>query len=411
MTAPSVPAGPKKGAAGKNPDAQNWRLATQMVRGGTNRSQFGETSEGLFLTSGYVYTSAEDAAARFKGESDGFIYSRFAKPTVAMFEERMAMLEGAPAGRATATGMAAVTASMLCHLNAGDHVVAGRASFGSCRYIVDTLLPRFGVDYTYVDGREADQWAAAVRPNTKTFFLETPANPTLDIIDIKAVIDIAHAAGARVIVDNVFATPVLQRPMEYGADVVVYSATKHIDGQGRCLGGAILAGEEFINDYVHNFLRQTGPSLSPFNAWVLLKSLETLDLRVRQMCRNTAEVADFLAEQEKLTKVLYPGRSDHPEHDLAMSQMEMGGSVITMEVKGGQEAAFRMANALSIVDISNNLGDSKSLITHPRTTTHQRLSEEERLEMGIEPGTLRLSVGLEDTVDLMEDLAQALSTV
>jgi len=411
MTDPSIPSGPKPGAVGKHPDAKNWRLATKMVRGGTNRSQFGETSEGLFLTSGYVYPSAEEAAARFAGESEGMIYSRFANPTVGMFEERMALLEGADAARATATGMAAVTAAMLCYLNTGDHVVSARALFGSCRYVVDTLLPRFGVDHTFVDGRDNDQWAAAVRPNTKMFFLETPANPTLDIIDIKAVIDIAHAAGARVIVDNVFATPILQRPMEYDADVVVYSATKHIDGQGRCLGGAILAGEEFINDYVHTFLRQTGPSLSPFNAWVLLKSLETLDLRVRQMCRNALEVADFIADQKKFSKVLYPGRPDHPQHELAMSQMDMGGSVITVEIKGGQAAAFRFANSLSIIDISNNLGDSKTLITHPRTTTHQRLSEEERQEMGITEGTLRLSVGLEDPADLKEDLAQALSSV
>ena len=318
------------------------------------------------------------------------------------------MLEGAPAARATASGMAAVNGALLSYLNQGDHIVAARALFGSCRYIVDTLLPRFGVSYTYVDGPDVEQWQAAVRDNTKVFFFETPANPTLDVVDMKAVSAIAHAAGARVVVDNVFATPILQRPLEHGADVVVYSATKHLDGQGRCLGGAIVSSEEFIKDHVHNFLRQTGPSLSPFNAWVLLKSLETLELRLRQMCRNAAQVAEFLDGDARLERVLYPGLRSHPQHDLAMRQMEMGGSLITFELKSGQEGAFRFANALSIVDISNNLGDAKSLITHPRTTTHQRLSEEERQEMGIFEGTLRLSVGLEDAADLIDDISQAL---
>jgi len=411
MSTSSSGKGAKPGVAGKHPAAKSWRPATQMVRGGTNRSSFGETAEALFLTSGYVYPSAEEAAARFSGDSEGFVYSRFANPTVAMFEDRMALLEGAGAARATATGMAAVTAAMLCHVSQGDHVVAARALFGSCRYIVDTLLPRFGVTHTYVDGRDIDAWRRAMRDTTKAVFFETPANPTLDVVDMKAVCDIAHAAGALVIVDNVFATPVLQKPMEFGADVVVYSATKHIDGQGRCLGGAIVASEEFIKDHVHNFLRQTGPALSPFNAWVLLKSLETLELRIRQMCRNALELAEFLDGHAKLAKVLYPGLESHPQHALAMRQMAMGGSVITFETKGGQEAAFRLANALSIVDISNNLGDSKSLITHPRTTTHQRLTEEERQEMGIYAGTLRVSVGLEDAADLIEDFAQALEKV
>lgn len=400
----------KKGARGRNPDERKWRPATRRVRGGTNRTDFGETSEAVFLTSGYVYQNAEQAEARFKGDDDGYIYSRFSNPTVAMFEERMALLEGAPAAKATATGMAAVTASMLCHLSAGDHVIAARALFGSCRYIVDTLLPRFGIDYTFVDGRDNGRWAAAVRPETKVFFVETPANPTLDIIDLKAVADIAHDAGARLVVDNVFATPILQRPMEFGADIVVYSGTKHLDGQGRVLGGVILADQEFVDEHLFNFLRQTGPSLSPFNAWVLLKSLETLDLRVREMSRNAEIIAGFMTGHDKLQSVVYPGHAAHPQHDLAMSQMEMGGSVITFEVKGGKSAAFRVANALSIVDISNNLGDSKSLITHPATTTHQRLTDEERSELGISPGMLRVSIGLEDPEDLKDDLAQALDT-
>ncbi len=405
------PAASKKGAVGKNPDAPNWRPATRAVRGGTNRSPFGETSEALFLTSGYVYNSAEEAEARFQGEADGFVYSRFANPTVAMFEERIALLEGAPAAKATATGMAAVTASLLCQVAAGDHIVASRALFGSCRYIVDTLLPRFGVSYTYVDGCDLAAWEGALRDTTKVVFLETPANPTLDIIDIRAVADLAHAAGARVVIDNVFATPVLQRPMELGADVVVYSATKHMDGQGRCLGGAIVADQAFIDDHVANFLRQTGPALSPFNAWVLLKSLETLDLRIRQMCRHAAVVAEALAGHDKLTRIAYPGRPDHPQYDLARRQMEMGGTILTFEVAGGKEAAFRLLNALAIIDISNNLGDAKTLITHPATTTHQRLSEEERLEMGITPGLVRLSVGLEDPQDLIDDLTQALASL
>ncbi len=398
----------QKGAIGKKPSAKQWRPATQAVRGGANRSQFGETSEALFLTSGYVYESAEEAEARFAGERDGFVYSRFANPTVAMFEERMALLEGADAAKATATGMAAVTAALLCQLSAGDHIIASRAMFGSCRYIVDTLLPRFGVEFTYVDGCNIDQWQAAMRSNTKVCFLETPSNPTLEIIDLRAVADIAHGAEARLVVDNVFASPVLQKPMTFGADIVVYSATKHIDGQGRCMGGAILSDAGFIEDHVSNFLRQTGPALSPFNAWVMLKGLETMDLRVRQMSRNASEIADFLADHPKLSKIFYPERKDHPQHALAAAQMEMGGNIATFEMTGGKQQAFRFLNSLSIIDISNNLGDAKSLITHPATTTHQRLSEEVRLDLGVTPGMLRLSVGLEDVRDLKEDLGQAL---
>ncbi len=389
-------------------EQKKWKPATQRVRGGLYRSQFGETSEALYLTSGYVYQSAEEAEARFKGEDDGFIYSRFSNPTVKMFEDRMCLLEGAPAARATATGMAAVTASLLCQLQHGDHVVAARALFGSCRFVVETLLPRFGIESTLVDGRDVSAWEQAMRPNTKVLFLETPSNPTLEIIDLRAVADLAHRHEARLVVDNVFATPILQRPMEFGADVVVYSATKHVDGQGRCLGGIVLADEAFVNDHLANFLRQTGPALSPFNAWVLTKSIESLDLRVRQMCRNAEIVAEALAGHKKLSRVDYPGRPDHPQHNLAMAQMDMGGSVVTFEIEGGKAAAFRVCNALTLVDISNNLGDAKSLITHPATTTHQRIPEDERLKMGITPGLVRISVGLEDPEDISEDLFRAL---
>ncbi len=385
------------------------RPQTEMVHGGTLRTPFGETSEAMFLTSGYVYETAEQAEARFKGEDDGFVYSRFANPTVRMFEERMIALEGAEAARATATGMAAVTAAMLCQLSAGDHVVAARALFGSCRYIVEDLLPRLGIESTLVDGCDLDQWRAARKPNTKVFFLETPTNPTLDVIDLRAVAEIAHEAGARLVVDNVFATPVLQKPLEFGADVVVYSATKHIDGQGRCLGGVVLGSDQFVTDHLANFLRQTGPALSPFNAWVMLKSLETLDLRVRRHCENAIAVADFLGSQEKIARVIYPGRADHPQHNLAKAQMDMPGNMIAFEVQGGKEAAFRLANRLEVIKISNNLGDAKSLITHPATTTHQRLTPEARAELGISDAMLRLSVGLEDAADLTEDLGLALN--
>lgn len=381
------------------------RQATRLVHGGTMRSQFGETSEAMFLTQGYVYPDMETAEARFKGESDGFIYSRFSNPTVAMFEERMALLEGAEAARATASGMAAVTAAMLGQLKAGDHVVAAKALFGSCRYIVEELLPRFGVPSTLVDGTDLDQWRAAMRPNTKVCFLESPTNPQLEIIDIAAVAEIAHAGGANLVVDNVFATPLLQSPFELGADCVVYSTTKNIDGQGRCLGGIILASNEFIQTHVHNFLRQTGPALSPFNAWVMLKGLETLPVRLMQQQRNAVAVADYLASRPEIARVLYPSRKDHPQHALAMRQMTGGGSVLAFDVKGGKAEAFAFSNALSIVKISNNLGDAKSLITHPATTTHQRIGPEARAESGIGDGMLRLSCGLEDIDDLIEDVA------
>ncbi|HEX3673440.1 MAG TPA: O-succinylhomoserine sulfhydrylase [Rhizomicrobium sp.] len=388
-----------------------WRARTQAVRGGQIRTPFQETSEALFLTSGYAYEAAEEAEARFTGAAEGYQYSRFGNPTVTMFEQRMAALEGAPVARATATGMAAVTATFLCALRVGDHVVGAKAMFGACRYVIEDILPRFGVTNTLVDGDDIEQWAAAMRPETKMLFLETPANPTLAIVDLKAVADIAHAGGARLIVDNAFATPALQRPFETGADIVVHSSTKYIDGQGRALGGVILCKPNFLKDHLQVFLRQTGPSISPFNAWLHLKSLETLDLRMRAHCENAAKVADFLAAQSKIARVLYPFRDDHPQAALARKQMSGGGGVVTFEIKGGKDAAFRFENALELTDISNNLGDAKSLITHPATTTHQRLSPEARAGLGVTEGMLRLSVGLEDADDLCEDIAQALKKV
>jgi O-succinylhomoserine sulfhydrylase len=386
-----------------------WRARTLAVRGGQMRSGFQETSEALFLTSGFAYEAPDEAEARFKGEQDGFVYSRYSNPTVAMFEARMAALEGAPVARATASGMAAVTTTFLCGLKAGDHVVAAKAMFGACRYVIEEVLSRYGITHTLIDGGDIAQWAAAMKPNTKMLFLETPANPTLAIVDLKAVAAIADKAGARLIVDNAFATPALQRPMEYGAHIVVHSSTKYIDGQGRVLGGVILCKEDFLKDNLQTFFRNTGPAISPFNAWVHLKSLETLDLRMRAHCENATIVADFLAQQKKIARVLYPFRPDHPQHNLARAQMEGGGGVVTFEVEGGKPAAFRVANALKLIDISNNLGDAKSLITHPSTTTHQRLSPEARLGLGVTEGMLRLSVGLEDPADLCEDLVQALA--
>ncbi len=387
------------------------RPATRLVHGGSMRSQFGEVSEALFLTQGYVYDTMEAAEARFNGDDPGFIYSRFSNPTVAMFEERMALLEGAEAARATATGMAAVTAAMLGQVQAGDHVVAAKALFGSCRYVVEELLPRFGVQSTLVDGEDLDQWAAAMRPNTKVTFLESPTNPLLSLVDIAGVADIAHRGGATLVVDNVFATPMLQSPLALGADCVVYSATKHIDGQGRCLGGVILGSQDFIETKMQTLLRQTGPALSPFNAWVMLKGLETLPLRVNAQTAAAGRIADVLADHAHIGRVIYPGRDDHPQAALARRQMKGGGTLVAFEVKGGKAAAFRFANALRVILISNNLGDAKSLITHPATTTHQRLSAEVRAGLGISDGMLRLSVGLEDLDDLVDDLGQALATL
>jgi O-succinylhomoserine sulfhydrylase len=389
--------------------SRSWRPRTKLVRGGLTRSPFGETAEALFLTSGYCYPGAETAEARFKNQEPGYIYSRYGNPTVSMFEERMALLEGAPAARAVASGMAAVNAALMCQLKAGDRVVASRALFGSCRYIIEELLPRFGIQTVLVDGGDLEQWSRALAKPTRCIFIETPSNPTLEIIDIAAVARLGRAAGARLIVDNVFATPLLQRPLELGADIVLYSATKHIDGQGRTLGGIVLGSAAFIADEMTPYLRHTGPSLSPFNAWVLVKGLETMELRVAAMSAGAAQVADALAEMPGVTRVLYPGRKDHPQHALAMRQMRGSGStLIAFELSGGKERAFRALNSLRLIDISNNLGDSKSLITHPATTTHQRLSPEERGRLGITDGLLRLSVGLEDPQDVIEDLAQAL---
>lgn len=387
---------------------RRWRPQTELVRGGQARSGFDETSEALYLTSGYVYSSAEEAEAAFKGDKERFVYSRYANPTVAMFEERLRVLEGAEACRATASGMGAVFAALICQLKAGDRVVASRALFGSCHYIVSEMLPRYGIETQLVDGTDIAAWEAALSKPAACVFLETPSNPTLEVIDLKAVSDLAHAAGASVVVDNVFATPMLQRPLDFGADVVVYSATKHIDGQGRCMGGAILSSEAFVEDHLKMFYRHTGPSMSPFNAWVMLKGLETLDLRVQRHCANALAVAEFLEAQPGITRVFYPGLDSHPQAELAKRQMKGASTMVALELEGGKERAFRFLNALEVIDISNNLGDAKSLITHPATTTHQRLSPEDRAEQGIGDGLLRLSVGLEDPADLIEDLELAL---
>ena len=389
----------------------NYRPRTRLVHEGQNRSPFGETSEALYLTSGFVYDSAEQAEARFREEDNGYIYSRFGNPTVRMFEERMMALEGAEDARATATGMAAVTAAMLSLLQAGDHVVAARALFGSCRYIVETLLPRYGIETTLVDGRDIEAWEQAMRPTTKVLFLETPSNPVLEIIDMAAVANIAHTHGARLVVDNVFATPILQRPLDFGADIVVYSATKHIDGQGRCLGGIILGNEAYVRDELANFMRQTGPALAPFNAWVMLKSLETLPVRVDAHCDNAEILAEFLSAHSKVGRVIYPGDNAHPQYDLACRQMTRGGNLIAFDVGADKADAFRFVNNLQIASISNNLGDAKTLITHPATTTHFRLDDAAKTELGINPTSLRVSIGLEDPADLVEDFERALATI
>lgn len=388
-----------------------WRPETRLVHAGSLRSQFGENSEALFLTQGFVYDSAESCEARFASKEAGFIYARFSNPTVAMFEARMAALEDAEAARATASGMAAVTAALMGQLKAGDHVVAAKALFGSCRYIVEELLPRFGVASTLVDGVDLDQWRDALRPNTRTLFLETPTNPTLEVIDIATVAAIAHAADATLVVDNVFATPLYQNPLALGADCVVYSATKHIDGQGRCLGGVILASEPFIAEHVHQFLRQTGPALSPFNAWVMLKSLETMPVRVRRQTETAAAIADRLAGHRRIARLIYPGRADHPQAATIARQMSGGSNLIGFEIDGGKAGAFRFLNALKLVRISNNLGDAKSLITHPATSTHQRLTPAQRAELGITDGFVRLSAGLEHEEDIAEDMLAALEAI
>ena len=383
-----------------------WHPATQAVRGGTARSEYGETSEAIFLTSGYAYDSAGQAAARFRGEEPGMTYSRLQNPTNAMLEERLCLLEGAEACRVTASGMAAMSGALMAHLSAGDHLVAGRALFGSCRVLVDTILPRFGIETTIVDGRDTQAWAKARRPNTRAFFLETPANPTLDIVDIAAVSDIGHDAGALVVVDNAFASPVLQRPFTLGADVVAHSATKHMDGQGRVLAGAVLGSAKWINDTYLAMARHTGPVLSAFNAWVVLKSLETIDLRVRRAVENATKVATAL--EHRVPKLLYPGLPSHPQHDLAMRQMSGGGTIIALFV-ADRAQAHALLDALELIDISNNLGDSRTLMTHPASTTHASVAAPIREEMGIAEGMLRLSVGLEDPRDIIADLDQALT--
>jgi O-succinylhomoserine sulfhydrylase len=391
------------------PKSPAYRPETRLVHAGALRSQYNETSEALFMTQGFIYETAEACEARFKGEDPGFIYSRFSNPNTSMFESRMIDLEGAEAARATATGMAAVTTAILAPLRKGDHVVAAKALFGSCRYIIEDLLPRYGIDFTLVDGLDLDQWQKAMRPNTKSLFLESPTNPTLDVLDIGAIAEIAHASGARLIVDNVFATPIWQSPLALGADVVVYSATKHIDGQGRCLGGIILSSNDFINEHIHNYLRQTGPSISPFNAWTLVKGLETLAIRVERQTETAKAIADVLADHPKVSRLIYPGREDHPQAATVKKQMRAGSTLIGFEVKGGKAAAFRLLNELKVARISNNLGDAKSLVTHPATTTHQRLPLEARIELGITEGFVRFSAGLEHRDDLIADLEAGLA--
>ena len=388
-------------------DPRDWAPATRLVRGGLERSPHGEASEALYLTQGFVYASAEAAAARFAGEAPGYVYSRYGNPTNAMFEARLALLEGAQACRSTGSGMSAVALAVQGLLRAGDHLIASRALFGSCRWIVKEWLPRFGVETTVVDGPDLHAWRAALRPNTRVLFLETPANPLLEIIDIAGVAAIAREAGARLVVDNVFASPIYQRPLELGADVVVYSATKHIDGQGRVLGGAVLGAHDLLEEAYRDVIRHTGPTLSAFNAWVLLKGLETLEVRVERQTRTAAALADLIAGHGAARRVFYPGRADHPQHDVAARQMSGYSNLIAFDL-GSQAAAFAFLNALRIVDISNNLADAKSLATHPSTTTHRAVPEAERLQIGLTPGFVRLSAGLEDAADLARDVARAL---
>jgi len=389
--------------------SETWQKRTKLVHGGTRRSQYNEVSEAIFLTQGFVYDTAEAAEARFiKAGADEFIYARYGNPTVAMFEDRIAALEGAEDAFATASGMAAVSGALTSMLRAGDHVVSARALFGSCLYVLEEILTRFGVEVTFVDGTNLEEWRAAIRPGTKAVFFETISNPTLDVVDIRAVADLAHAAGALVLVDNVFATPVFSRAIEQGADVVIYSATKHIDGQGRTLGGVILGRREFIRGTVEPYMKHTGGSMSPFTAWVMLKGLETIDLRVRAQAATAQAIAEALQGDARLARVIYPGLADHPQHALVRAQMGEGGTVLALDIKGGQEAAFRFLNALEIVVISNNLGDAKSIVTHPATTTHQRLPAAQKAALGITPGLVRLSVGLEDCGDLIRDIRNAL---
>jgi O-succinylhomoserine sulfhydrylase len=393
----------------KQRDTSRWRTQTKLVRGGLKRSEFGETNEAIFLSSGFIYPTAESAEETFKGENKRFIYSRFSNPTVAMYEERLALLEGAAVARATASGMAAVFASLACYVRAGDRVVASRALFGGCLYVITDILPRYGITVELVDGTRPEQWEKALSKPVKAVFLESPSNPGLEIIDIPLVAELTHKAGGLLIVDNVFASPILQKPLTLGADIVVYSATKHIDGQGRVLGGAVMGDPQYMEDHLRPFLRHTGPTLSAFNAWVLLKGLETLELRVKAHCDNALKVARYLEGRGDIARLLYPGLASHPQYALAQKQMSGPGSIVGFEVPHGKDGAFRFMNALMLIDISNNLGDAKSLVTHPTTTTHQRLTEEDRRKLGITPGYVRISVGLEDVADVVEDIDQALA--
>ncbi|MGB0687577.1 MAG: O-succinylhomoserine sulfhydrylase [Paracoccaceae bacterium] len=388
---------------------QNLNNRTKMVHAGVRRSQYGEVSEGVFLTQGFVYDSAEQAEARFlEAGEDEFIYARYGNPTIAMFQDRIAALEGAEDAFATASGMAAVSGALCAMVNAGDHIVAARALFGSCLYVLEEVLSRFGVEVSFVDGKDLDQWRSAIRPSTKVVFFETVSNPTLEVIDIAAVSKLAHAAGAKVVVDNVFATPVFSKALRQGADVVVYSATKHIDGQGRMLGGVILGTQEFIRKTVEPYMKHTGGAMSPFTAWVMLKGLETIELRVRAQAQTAKAIADRLTGHEKLCRVIYPGHSSHPQHALTIAQMEQGGTVLALDLEGGKKAAFEFLNSLEIAIISNNLGDAKSIVTHPATTTHQRLPEDQKKALGITDGLIRFSAGLEHPDDLIDDILQAL---
>lgn len=392
-------------------DLTSMRPATRLVHGGVQRTHHGETAEALFLTSGYVYDDAEQAEATFAGTVEHYQYSRFANPTLSMLEQRLCLIEGAEDCRTTATGMAAVNAALLAHLKAGDRVVASRALFGSCHWIVSTLLPKFGIRTEFVDGADLTQWRSALSSPANLVLVESPSNPMLELVDLPAVAELAHAAGAIVVVDNVFATPLLQQPLKLGADVVVYSCTKHMDGQGRVLGGAVLASKKWINDVLQPFIRNTGPALSAFNAWILLKGLETMSLRVDAASRSAASIADFLADQPGVTRVWYPMRADHPQQALALKQMSAGGTVVTFEVAGGKTGAFAVMNGFQLIAVSNNLGDSKSLATHPATTTHMRIGEAERARLGITDGTIRVSIGLEDMEDIKDDLRQALGNL
>jgi O-succinylhomoserine sulfhydrylase len=393
----------------KKQDPKSWKLATKLVRGGTKRSNFGETSEAIFLNSGFCYESAETAESRFNGVAPGFVYSRYSNPTLAMLEERLALMEGAERCCVMASGMAAVFGALMCQLKTGDRVVASRVIFGSCYYIITQILPRFGITYELVDGADLKAWEKALSKKTAAVFIETPANPTLELVDIAAVAKLAKKAKACLILDNVFSTPLLQHPFELGADVVVYSTTKHIDGQGRTLGGAVLGKQKFIDEVLLPFHRHTGPAMSPFNAWVVLKGLETLALRVKRHCKNAEKLAEFLAGHSQIARVYYPGLKSHPHHAIAKKQMGGGGPMIAFEVKGGKKASFAFMNKLKIIDISNNLGDAKSLITHPASTTHSNIEAKERAKLGINDALLRLSVGIEDIDDLIADVKQALS--